>query len=377
MKRLKKYGLRPPLMILLIILAAAPAEADRKSMRVTFLNPSSTTDLFWSMATDFMSAAAGDLHIELEVLNSDRNHILTVQQGREVIARATPPDYILTGNDKRSAGPIIELAAKRGIKVFVFNNGFVEPKDIAKFGRPRQHYPNWIGQFIPDNYGAGYQIGEILIRQGIARGLEDQDGLLKVVAFAGTYATHASLERTRGLRDAVKANAGKVSLLQVLPGDWSEKTAINKAALMFRRYGDSRIGAIWGVNDATIFGVMKSAKAIGILPGRDTLFGSCGWHTDAIKMVQTGALTTSVGGHYMDGAWSLVMLYDYHHGVDFIDDPVRSAMYSVDASNVDRFLATFGQEDWSRIDFTSFSKVGNPDLSHYDFSLETVIKTLE
>lgn len=362
--------------VALMLCWAHGVDAREERMRVVFLNPSSQQDWFWAMTTDFLMAAAEDLRVDVEVFYADRNHILAIQQGRDVLNRPSLPDYVLTGNDKRSAGPIIELAETCGVDVFIFNNGFVQPQDIERYGMPRQHYRRWIGQYIPDNYAAGYKIGEVLIRNGLARSLSDKDGRFNIIALAGSFATHASSERVRGLEEIVAAHAADVSLLQVIPGDWSEKTARLKSQLMFKRYARKRIGAVWGANDAMVFGAINSANEIGITPGKDMLFGSCGWYTDAIRMVKRGTLTTTVGGHYMDGAWSLILLYDYHHGLDFIDDPVKSEMNVIDSGNVDRYLSAFGQEDWRRIDFTLLSKALNPSLKHYDFGLETVFEAM-
>lgn len=180
------------------------------------------------MVTDFMQAAATDLGIELEVSYANRNHLLAIRQAEEVVKRTTRPDFVLTGNEKRSAGRIIEAADQARVNVFLFNNGFIEQEDIAKYGQPREVYPHWIGQYIPNNISAGYQIGKALIEEGLARGLTDTDGKLNIIAFAGAFATQASVDRVKGLEMAVAEYAEKVVLLQTFPGDWTEKTAAKK-----------------------------------------------------------------------------------------------------------------------------------------------------
>ncbi|WP_108651877.1 hypothetical protein [Dongshaea marina] len=69
----------------------------------------------------------------------------------------------------------------------------------------------------------------------------------------------------------------------------------------------------------------------------------------------------------------MVMLYDYHHGKDFIDDPVKSRMYPIDRSNVDKYIQIFGRQQWQQIDFRKFSKVLNPNIKQYDFGLDAVL----
>ena len=121
-------------------------------------------------------------------------------------------------------------------------------------------------------------------------------------------------------------------------------------------------------------GAMNAAISQGKTPGDDVFFGGCGWYTPALDMIREGTLTTSVGGHFMDGGWAMVLLHDYHHGKDFISDPIETKMYSIDKRNVEKYSKTFVKQQWSKIDFKKFSKVHNPHLERYDFSLEAVLQ---
>lgn len=346
-------------------------------IHIVLLNPADRHHWFWSMISDSMQAAADDLNIELEILYNqpERNHVLTIQQAQEVVNRTNPPDYLVIGNEKGVAGRIIEIAQKADIKVFLFNNGFVSERDIQKYGDPRINYSAWIGQITPNNFSAGYQIGKVLIQQGIKKGLFASDGRLHIAALAGAYNTHASTERVRGLEAVVNEYVERVTLVQVVPGDWTEATARGKSRLLFNRY--QQVGAIWAANDVTAFGAMASARAIDKVPGKDILFGGCGWLFPAIEQVNLGFMSTTVGGHFLDGAWALVMLYDYHNGRDFIDDPYQPDMYSIDQTNVAQYLNVFDNQEWHRINFSQFSKTINPHIEAYDFSLEAVLAQFE
>jgi len=303
-----------------------------KPIHVVLLNPGGD-HWFWEMIIDFMKASAEDLDMQLEVITSHRNHILTIQQAKEVASRKNPPDYIVTGNEKSNAGEIIKISNQAGVKVFLFNNGFVSPEDINALGRPREKYKHWIGEIIPNNFSAGYQMGNILINQSLAAGLTSQGGKVHMAAIAGTFKTHASTERVRGLRQAVKENSHRVKLLQVFPGDWTTKKSEQVSIGLLSRYPE--VKAIWAANDTTAFGAMNTAMSMGLDPGKDILFGGCGWYAPAIKKVQDGTLATTVGGHFMEGGWVMVLIHDYHHGRDFISDPIETAMYSIDKSNVE------------------------------------------
>ena len=362
------------LICLLLPSWVSQATESEEPIHVVFLNPAAQDYWFWHMITDFMQASADDLNIKLEVLYNEPkwNHFLTIRQAEEVVKRKNPPDYILTGNEKGSAGGVIRVAQQAGVKVFVFNNGFVDPVDIEHYGKPREKYSMWIGQLIPNNFSAGYQIAKTLITQAMNKKLVTEDSKLHLAALAGAFNTHASTERVKGLEAAVTEHQGIVQLVQIVPGDWTEKTAEKKSLSLLNRYPN--IGAVWGANDVTAFGAMTSARAIGKEPGVDIIFGGCGWSAEAIEKVHQNTLATTVGGHFMDGGWALVMLYDYHHGRDFNDDIFSPNMYAIDSRNVEQYLTVFGKQDWSKIDFRQFSKTLNPKVKSYDFSLEAVLK---
>jgi len=358
-------------LMLMFFLILFSAEVLAKPIHVVLLNPGGD-HWFWEMIIDFMQASAEDLDIQLEVITSHRNHILTIQQAKEVASRKNPPDYIVTGNEKSNAGEIIKIANEAGVKVFLFNNGFVSPEDFKTYGRPREKYKHWIGELIPNNFSAGYQMGNILINQSLAAGLTAQDGKVHMAAIAGAFKTHASTERVRGLRQAVEENAHRVNLLQVFPGDWTAKKAEQVSMGLLSRYPE--VSVIWAANDTTAFGAMNTATSMGLTPGKDILFGGCGWYAPAINKVQEGTLATTVGGHFMEAGWVMVLIHDYHHGRDFISNPIETAMYSIDKSNVEKFTKVFGEQQWNKIDFKKFSKVHNSNLKKYDFSLEAVLQ---
>lgn len=358
-------------LILIIVLVFFTTWASAKPIQVVLLNPGGS-HWFWQMIIEFMQAAAEDLDMELEVITSDRDHFLTVQQAQEVVSRIKPPDYIITGNEKSNAGKIIKLADQAGVKVFLFNNGFVKPKDIKTYGRPREKYKHWIGEIIPNNFSAGYQMGKALIDQALSANLIAQDGKIHIAAIAGTFATHASVARIQGLRKVVDEYADKVKLLQVFPSDWTSKRANKVSRSLFRRYQEVKI--LWGANDATAIGAINAAISIGKTPGKDILFGGCGWYAPAIEKIQEGTLATSVGGHFMDGGWVMVLLHDYHHGKDFIPKSIETKMISIDKGNVEKYARFILQQQWKQIDFKQFSKVHNPNLTKYDFSLKAVFQ---
>jgi NAD(P)-dependent dehydrogenase (short-subunit alcohol dehydrogenase family) len=75
------------------------------------------------------------------------------------------------------------------------------------------------------------------------------------------------------------------------------------------------------------------------------------------------------GGHFITGAWALVMIYDYHHGRDFVDEglELQQSMFAEFTPQLaDRYIERF-QEGFNDIDFSPYSKVKNPKLKRYNF----------
>jgi ABC-type sugar transport system substrate-binding protein len=345
-------------------------------IRVTFINPGISdpddpTGGFWTSVTAFMQAAARQLNIDLEVIYSERDHIRMQRQAREVAARPVLPDYLIVVNEKQAADEMIKAAESSGLKVFVICNTLSEDQ-MKQMGGPREKYPHWIGSLIPDSEYAGYQIAKRIIERAMPAGVA-KDGRLHLFAISGDLATQTALLRLDGMRQAV-SEYPKVELQQVFNGEWRRDIAYRQTKIALARY--PRTSAIWAANDPIAIGAIEGAMAAGRRPGRDIFIGGLNWDAPALAKIQNGTLQVSVGGHFMTGGWALILLYDYHHGRDFIEEGAqlqRPIFGVLDRSNIDLFLARFGDRNWNKVEFARWSKVLNPQLKAYNFSAESVI----
>lgn len=350
-------------------------------MHVVFINPGisdahNPTGTFWLSVSAFMQAAAADLGVELEIVYSERNHLLMQRQAKEVAARPEPPDYVIVVNEKLAADEMVKVLDRAGIKVFVLLNTFSGDQATA-MGPPRGKYPSWIGSLIPDNRAAGLAIAERVTEQARRARLFGADGKIHLLAIAGDYVTPASLARNAGLEEAL-AKYSDVRLEQTFVGEWNQDKARFQVQGALKRYPE--VAAIWTANDPMAIGAMEAAREAGKRPGKDIMIGGLNWDVPALGYVRAGELATSVGGHFMAGAWALVLLYDYQHGQDFaavgtqLQYPIFSAL---DRDNVSRYLELFGDGDWGKVDFSRFSKVRNPRLANYTFDLATLYRNIE
>jgi ABC-type sugar transport system substrate-binding protein len=121
-------------------------------------------------------------------------------------------------------------------------------------------------------------------------------------------------------------------------------------------------------------GIAEGAQEQNLLPGQDIFTGGVDWTKEGVDAVKSGIMTATMGGHFMEGGWAVVLLYDYFHGADFAEESVdmRSPMVALTKENIDAYIR-FSQSDWEQIDFTKFSKKLNPKLKKYNFSLDAVL----
>jgi ABC-type sugar transport system substrate-binding protein len=355
-----------------------PASAEK--ITVTFLNPgisdiNNPTGEFWLSASAFMQAAAEDLNMDLEIIYSERNHVLMQQQAMEVVGRTEHPDYLIVVNEKLAAGKMVEVADTAGLKTFMINNIFVG-EQAQQYGAPRTKYKNWIGALSPDHRWGGYQIAKLIIERALQAGVKAKDGKLHVVAIAGDRTTPASVERIEGLQKAV-SEYPDVELKQTFYAEWNKNKAYEQTESFLKRYLE--IGAIWAANDPIALGAMEGAIAAGKSPGKDVFIGGLNWDKPALDKVKDGSLVTTVGGHFMIGGWALVILYDYHHGRDFAEEGVQlqpQLFGALHSANINVFLEKLGDRKWNKIDFTKFPKALNPAIKEYDFSLDAILQQL-
>jgi hypothetical protein len=81
----------------------------------------------------------------------------------------------------------------------------------------------------------------------------------------------------------------------------------------------------------------------------------------------------TIGGHFLAGAVALILIHDYHNGIDFVDDTgvqMITPVYPITAGNIQKYIKVLDRTKWNKIDFRRFSKKYNPDLKHYDFTPE-------
>lgn len=344
------------------------------SLSVTFINPGKSDEAYWVAVAQSMGEAAESLGITLEMRFVERDHPRMLAVAQEIANRpkAERPDYVILTNDYDLGPKQLSILEGSGIRCFF---AFSPPSTAARqeVGMPRQRFKNWIGSLQPHASDAGYLTAKSLIAKGRAANVQGPDGKLHLLAIAGDRSTTVSVERNEGMRRAV-SEAGDVVLDQVVFADWSRDKAAEQSAVLFGRYPSDRL--IWAGSDQMAFGAMQSWEKRGGKPGQDAWFSGVNTSREAMEAIKSGRLTALAGGHFIAGAWALVMIYDYANGHDFADEGLeldRPMFTLFDAQSADRYLSRFGS-GYSKIDFRRYSKVLNPQIKRYNFSFEQLMR---
>jgi ABC-type sugar transport system substrate-binding protein len=357
------------LIILLLLIFAAPVIAEAP-IKVVFLSPDPPGNAFWDSVIDFMKAVAEDLNIDLQVhVGKTRPSTYMLRKnGMSILNQADLPDFFVTGYWPGATHQLIEEADKKGVKFFIFNTPMSE-LHAAIVGKPREKYRHYIGHMYPDDLQAGYDLAEKLIQD--ARRNESNKVLLS--GLAGNTDSAVSANRVTGLKRFIDQSASG-ALLGVYATDWSPAATEIATKKLLTEHPSTNV--IWAASDLIALSAAETLRLHGKVPGENILLAGIDWSDSGIQAVTDGVLAASLGGHFMEGGWALLLVHDYYHGIDFKDDlgvAIMTKMQMIDRGNVEAYLAKLGNREWSKIDFKNFSKVYNNKLQKYDLTLENLL----
>lgn len=357
------------LLVLMIVGFTPSVSGAAEKPYVIFANPAARGDVFFDLMTGFMAAAADDLGFELDVYYGDRNHIIIDENVKAIYSRERLPDYVIGMNARNSGQTMLDLAEQTGVPTVFINQSFLSEKR-AEIGQPGERYKQWLFEYLPDDVHAGYLLAKKLILEAYEKGLVKKDGTIDMLAVNGKASSGATPLRAEGLKQALSEHPN-VKLRQLVRADWMRDRARKQTKGLLERYPETTI--IWSASDMMGLGVSEGIREFGKLPGRDILTGGIDWAALGFDLVGSGDFVTTVGGHFMDGAWALVMLYDHIQGIDF-DRPKMSRFSAIFRDNYLEYQTHFGSSNWRQIDFTKFTKAHNPKLLKYDFGLDAMLR---
>jgi PAS domain S-box-containing protein len=314
-------------------------------------------DPFWKKAVLFTEEAANDLGMKLRVYNANDDPDKMIAQVRKTVRSGI--DGIIFSTYQNTGERILRIAEKNSVPSILINSQLPQA-DLL----PRTKYAYWIGSVLPDDEKTGSVLIQQLINEARQSGIER----FNVLALEGNPKDESSIARIRGLRSFMK-HLKEVNSFKIVAGNWNQI----KAQEIFLSYykTQSDVNIVWCANDNMALGVLKAIKELGL--EEKIVVGGVDWDKAAQEAILSGRMHVSVGGHFLDGAWAAVLLYDYLNGIDFANERLQfeSPMVGITRANLEKFSPVLSLDEQS-LNFRLFSKALNQQLKLYSLDLQAI-----
>lgn len=357
--------------ILCAMLFLGGTTAFSAPMKVRFIYPGGT---FWKAVADMQLDASQDLGIESKSYGGDQ--FRTPKQPFKIglrkamdAALADKPDYIITYATRDWTHQLLKKTKGTNTKIYLINSA-IDPAEIKKIGAPRTNFPNFLGQMYPDDEQAGFDLAKALVETARRQKVSN----IEVVGTSGGRDSTPGLLRAKGLERYLKGQPDVKLRRLVYFNDWSPKRAAKMNIDLKKKHNNVAIG--WAASDDMAIEIGKEVTAMGSKVNTNYFTGGFDWKATALNAIREGTVTASLGGHFMEGAWATVLLYDYHNGKDFkqvMDVQSKSKLAVVHPGNIDQLGAKLALEDLKKINFKTLSRHHNPSITKYNFELEKVL----
>ena len=300
---------------------------------------------FWNTYVSFIRKGADQLGVDLVVLNADNNPDQMTKSLEDLVAR--PVDGIIFTPYWDTAARGLTLARQANIPVILTDS-------YPPFPPQSKRFPNYLAFVGPSDEDAGRQMGEALF----AAMKPDANGKKVIGVVNGTAGTSVAIDRRKGLADALK-NHPEVQIAGEVDGNFVRDTSQTVFESLYQ--GHPEIKGVWAANGGTATGVLTAIKNGGKTPGRDILVVAMDLNPENVVAVDKGELLFDIGGHWLQGGYALVMLYDAlkGHPVPKDDDVIKLKLLPLTKADVPKFNTDFpgGVQPY---DFKQHSKVYNP-----------------
>ena len=130
-------------------------------------------------------------------------------------------------------------------------------------------------------------------------------------------------------------------------------------------------------------GILDAASNTkGPKPNEDFVVGGVDWLPESFQSIQEGRMAVTIGGHFVEGMWALILLYDFLNGYDFEAShgaSLRTQMLAINKAVLNEYgdiTQKLEPDRLSRFDFRSLSMAHRNDKQPYDFSIERFLSAL-
>jgi ABC-type sugar transport system substrate-binding protein len=327
---------------------ALPQSFQGKALTVGIQVPD-LVNPFWVNYVNFMKQTGKALNITVQVSDTQEKQEKQVADLESLIAAKV--DGLVLVPVTAEVGPsLLKRVQEAKIPTVIADRYPGSDPDPAK----NPYYISFIG---PDDEQAGYDIAMALINAGAK----------KLVAISGLHGSSVAEGRSKGLHKALAEQPD----VKLLAEEWGSETRERAQPIMedfLSRFPGPGFDGAWHLNDDSAMGSMQALKNAGVL-GKVKLAGM-DLIPDAIQQIKAGNYLFSTGGHWLQGGFGLIMLFDKLNGIDPAERVVRLKLMGVTQQTVDQFLDQFINNPPS-LDVKSMSRFYNPSAkSYFEISLK-------
>ncbi len=310
---------------------------------------------FWNNYVDFMRTGAEELDVELIVLNADNKPDQMIRSLEDLVARGV--DGIIYTPYWATAAPGLTMAKNADIPVILTDTYFeLQPQDAR--------FPNYIAFIGPSDADAGYQMAKTLFAAMEA----NADGEKVIGVVNGTAGTSVAIDRRAGLGRALEEHP-EVRVAGEVDGNFVRDQSQTVFESLYQ--GNPDIKGVWAANGGTATGVIAALKNAGQVPGQDVLVVGMDLNPENVEAVKSGELLFDIGGHWLQGGFALVLMYDHLNGKPVPAElaEVKLGLLPLTQDLVPQFESDF-PGGVPAYDFRSRSRVYTPDAETAVFEMK-------
>lgn len=310
---------------------------------------------FWNNYVDFMKTGAKELGVDLVVLNADNKPDQMVKSLEDLVAQKV--DGIIFTPYWATAARGMTLAKDANIPVILTDS-------YADFQPQGTRFPNYLAFIGPSDEDAGYQMSKALF----AAMKPDASGKKVIGVVNGTAGTSVAIDRRKGLARALKGHP-EVVVAGEVDGNFVRDTSQTVFESLYQ--GKPAIKGVWAANGGTATGVLAALKNARKQPGKDVLVVAMDLNPENVEAVKKGDLLFDIGGHWLQGGFALVTMYDHLKGksIPKAVSNVKLSLLPLTQARVSQFESDFpgGVPSY---DFKKHSRAYTPDAKPAVFEMK-------
>ncbi|RFU49038.1 ABC transporter substrate-binding protein [Paraburkholderia sp. DHOC27] len=342
------------LMSLPLLSLAFNVRAAQPNVRIGVVVPTLDAQ-FWNNYVSFMKQGASQLGVDLTVLNADNKPDKMLSSLEDLAAQKV--DGIIFTPYWATAAPGLTLAKNADIPVILTDS-------YPDFSPQTARFPNYIAFIGPSDEEAGYQMA-LKLFAAVPPGANGK----KVIGVVnGTSGTSVAIDRRKGLGRALKEHP-EVTVAGEVDGNFVRDTSQTAFESLYQGHPD--IKGVWAANGGTATGVMAALKNAGKQPGKDVYVVAMDLNPENVEAVKSGELLFDIGGHWLQGGFALVMLFDQIKGkpVSKQDDTIKLRLLPLTRNQVPQFEKDF-PNGVPAYDFRKHSRFYTPNAPAASFEMK-------